>query len=164
MHHSCTTALDLGTSLPYPGTFCWGRTSHMGQRWYCRGLHQQGELEAKKHIKVLVLNVAKKNIRFYSLTLNKTTNTFSTLVAEIVDIIILVIFLPPRRAIQMYERFEQAPNKGREGLIWPISVDKTHSRNFVALKWQIHGLNKLQLSPYSVSAKTDVIKELKICK
>ena len=64
----------------------------------------------------------------------------------------------------MYERFEQAPNKGREGLIWPISVDKTHSRNFVALKWQIHGLNKLQLSPYSVSAKTDVIKELKNCK
>ena len=56
------------------------------------GYINKGNWRLKKHIKVLVLNVAKKNIRFYSLTLNKTTNTFSTLVAEIVDIIILVIF------------------------------------------------------------------------
>ena len=45
----------------------------------------------------------------------------------------------------MYERFKQAPNKIRKGLIWLISVIRAISK---ALKWQIHGLNELQLSPY----------------
>ena len=41
----------------------------------------------------------------------------------------------------MQERFGKAPNKRRKGLIWPTSVDKIHSCDFVSFKLQIQERN-----------------------
>ena len=76
--------------------------------------------------------------------------------AEWVDII--SYSWPLKRQIQMHEGFEYASNKKKEGLIWPTSINKTHSCVVKIVGKSMNEIMKNRWCIYDLRTKYNVLR------
>ena len=65
---------------------------------------------------------------------------------------------PLKRQIQMHEGFEYASNKKKEGLIWPTSINKTHSCVVKIVGKSMNEIMKNRWCIYDLRTKYNVLR------